>query len=434
MLFLLGQFLMNTEIWMSLTGLVFLILLSAFFSASETAMMALNRYRLKHLVRQGHKKALKAQNLLKRPDRLLGVILLGNTFSNIFASALCTMVAAHFFKGPGILISMALLTVCILIFSEVMPKTVAALNPETIGFRLVVLLKILQLFLYPIVFILNFISNGLFKLLGINPQSKHNEALSPEEIRSLVYDAKSKIQKRQHHMLLGVLGLEQATIADVLTPRSKIYAINLEDPLSSITEQIVNSPYSKIPVYRNDIDHIVGIISLKQAIRLMNQGPISLKSLESIIEAAYFVPEQLSLQKLLIHFQKKKERFALIVNEYGDIEGLATLEDILEEIIGDYLHSLPSQQSIQKINAHHYVVSGNATIRDINRQLDIHLPTGGAKTLGGLILEQMQTLPQEKIPFKLQAQSTQSGTPGALISMVIEKIEGKVIESVKISL
>jgi Mg2+/Co2+ transporter CorB len=424
---------MTTMITVSLVFLIFLILLSAFFSASETAMMALNRYRLKHLVRQGHKNALKAQNLLNRPDRLLGVILLGNTFSNIFASALATMVSGYFFGEAGVFIATLLLTAFILIFSEVLPKTFAALHPEAVGFRLATLLKILQLFLYPVVFIINFIANNLLKLFGVTLQPGHSEPLSQEEIQSLVYDAKTKLHKKQHHMLLGVLSLAQVSIADVLTPRSKIYGIDLRKPLSYIVEQLIASPYSKIPVYEGSIDHVVGVISLKRVAKLMNQGQMTLKKIQGLVEPAYFVPEHMSLQKLLIEFQKKKEKLALIVNEYGDIEGLATLEDILEEIMGDYLNTLPSQQSIQKIDAHHYLVSGNATIRDINRKLDIHLPVSGAKTLGGLILEQLQAMPEEKTLFELRTETSQPGQPeGQSVKMEIESAEDNVIQSVKI--
>ncbi len=424
---------MPTFIIIYMILLVFLVFLSGFFSASETSMMALNRYRLKHLIRQKNKKALRAHQLLKRPDRLLGVILLGNTFSNIFASALATLITEHFFGEAGVLLTTILLTCFILIFSEVLPKTLAALYPETVGFRLSPILKLLQIFLYPVVFIINLISNNLLKICGVNIQAKHAEPLSQEEIQSLVHDAKAKFQKRHHHMLLGVLGLESVTISDVLTPRSKIYGINLNDPLPKILQQLIHSPYSKIPVYHDNIDHVTGIISLRKCAKFMNQGPLSLKKLQSIIEPAYFVPEQISLQKLLINFQKKKEQFALIVNEYGDIEGLATLEDILEEIMGDYLHNLPSQQSIKKIDAHHYLVSGNATIRDINRQLEIQLPSQGAKTLNGLIIEQLQSIPEEKIIFEIISDQQDPTTQEWVkIKMEIEKAEDNVIEFVKV--
>jgi Mg2+/Co2+ transporter CorB len=424
---------MSTYLVVSLILLVFLIILSGVFSASETAMMALNRYRLKHLIRQKNKRAIQAHHLLKRPDRLLGVILLGNTFSNIFASSLATLIAGHFFGEAGVLGVTILLTCFILIFSEVLPKTLAALRPEGLAFGLSPFLKILQVFLYPIVFILNFISNGILKSFGINLTAKHSEPLSQEEIRSLVHDAKAKLHQRQHHMLLGVLDLENATISDVLTPRSKIYGINLNDSLPKIFEKLIHSPYSKIPVYYDNIDQIAGVLSLRKCAQFINQGPLSLKKLQSIIEPAYFVPEQISLQKLLISFQKKKEQFALIVNEYGDIEGLATLEDILEEIMGDYLHSLPSQQSIKKVDAHHYLVSGTATIRDINRQLDINLPSHGAKTLNGLIIEQLQSIPEEKTQLEIPTEMQNPVTNEPIkIKMEIEKAEDNTIEFVKI--
>lgn len=385
--------------------LIVLLAISAFFSGSETAMMSLNRYRLRHLARQKHRAASRAQRLLKRPDRLLGLILVGNTFANILASAIATLVATQLYGEIGALIATIILTILILIFSEVMPKTLAALNPEKFGFPASLVLNFLLSALYPIIVGINATANGILYVFGVRVGIKSADHLSKEELRSLVQDSKEKLKKRHRNMLLGVLDLEKSTIEDVLIPRSKMYAINLNDNLKEIVAKIKHSPYSKIPVYKGDIDNIEGVIYLRHAAKLLDHKcKLTDETIAYLIEPAYFIPENTSLQQQLINFQQKGEHFGVVVDEYGDIQGVASMEDIVEEIVGEYMNSLPSQQTIRSMDNGDHIVSGDTTVRDLNRKLDLTLSIKGPKTLNGLITEHLQAVPAGKTCIKIENQ------------------------------
>lgn len=377
--------------------LILLILLSAFFSSSETGMMSLNRYKLRHQARHNNKAAKRSQDLLKRPDRLLGVILLGNTFANIFASALATILATAVWGEIGALIATVVLTLVILLFSEILPKTFAVLYPEKIAYPASRPLQFLLKILYPIIWFLNTIANYLLKLCGIKIGSKSAEALTKEELRTVVTEASQKITQRHKHMLLGVLDLEQATVADVLIPKQRIHGIDINASWDDVMDTIINSPYSKMPVYRDNLDNIIGILQLRQALKLIREPAASIHTLERMVHRAYFIPETTTLQQQLIHFQKNGEHFALVVDEYGDIQGMVTLEDIIEEIVGAFVSDQPAnKQTILPQTDGSYIVPGSMTIRDLNRALGLEIPTSGAKTLSGLITDYLQAIPTAK--------------------------------------
>ena len=412
---------------MLMTGLISLLLLiglSAFFSGAETSMMALNRYRLRHLARQHHKAAQRAQKLLKRPDRLLGVILIGNTFANILASSIATILASRFFGNLGVAITTVLLTCIILLFGEVIPKTLATVNPERFAFPASFILKILLTLFYPIVWILNFLSNNTLKLFGIQVGAKSTEPLSKEELRTLVFDTEGKLKRPHRHMLLGVLDLEKSTVQDILIPRHKIYGINLDEPWESIRTRLIESPYSRVPIFNGEIDNILGILPLKKTILMLLKDPtFNKEKMLKNIEPTYFIPESTTLQTQLINFQKRGEHFGVVVDEYGDIQGVATVEDILEEIVGEYMNKLPSQQTIQKLEQNQYIASGDTTIRDLNRKLETQLPLSGPKTLNGLITEHLQTVPTANTCVMIQSQPLE-----------ILEVEDNAIKWVKIAL
>jgi magnesium and cobalt exporter, CNNM family len=371
-----------------------LILLSAFFSSSETGLMSLNRYRLKYLAEKGGRGAKLARQLLDRPDRLLGLILLGNNFVNILASAIATILALRYFGEAGIAIATGLLTFVILIFAEVAPKTLAALHPERIAFFAAYIYTPLLKAIYPLVYIVNVIANSLLRLLGVNPENTQNEGVSVEELRSVVMETSHRVPQKHQDMLLGLLNLEHATVEDIMVPRNEISALNLSENWDDIIDDLSTCQRTRLPVYRDDINNILGIIHMRRVIKLLSRNELTKENLELQIREAYFIPEGASLYQQLINFQKNKRRTALAVDEYGDIQGLVTLEDILEEVVGEFTTDSPINNSnIIKQNDDSYLISANTHIREINRSLEINLPTDGPKTLNGLILEQLQSIP-----------------------------------------
>ena len=376
-------------------ALFFLIVLSAFFSGSETGLMTLNRYRLRHLARANHKGATRAQKLLDRPDRLIGLILLGNNFVNILASSLTTVIALRLGGETGIAIGAGLLTLVILIFAEVTPKTLAALHPERVAFPAAFIYGPLLRLLYPLVWIVNIIANNLLKLFGIHREDSPTEALSQEELRTVVLEAGAMIPKRHQDMLLNIIDLEKVTVEDIMVPRQEITGINLEDEWDTIVRQIVNSQYTRLPVFRDNIDHVIGFIHLRKVFPLLKRNKLDEKMLEDLIREPLFIPENTPLNRQLLNFQHERRRIGLVVDEYGDIQGLATLEDILEEVVGEF--TTDPYASIRDYTAEKdgsFLVNGSATIRDLNRDLNMELPTDGPKTLNGMVLEYLEDIPE----------------------------------------
>ncbi len=376
-------------------ALAFLIILSAFFSGSETGLMTLNRYRLRHLVRARHPAAIRAQKLLERPDRLIGLILLGNNFVNILASTLTAVIAVRLIGEAGLVIGAALLTLVILIFAEVTPKTLAALHPERVAFPAAFIYGPLLWLMYPFVWVVNSIANALLKIIGVRPEESSADALSQEELRTVVLEAGAMIPKRHQDMLLNILDLEKVTVEDIMIPRKEVTGINLEDDWNTIVRQITSSQYTRLPVFRDSIDNVVGFIHLRKVLPLLKRNRLDKQTLESLIREPLFVPENTPLNRQLLNFQRERRRVGLVVDEYGDIQGLVTLEDILEEVVGEFTTDpfTSSRDCIPEEDGS-FLVSGTTNVRDLNRALDMELPTDGPKTLNGLVLEYLEDIPE----------------------------------------
>ena len=386
-----------------------LILLSAYFSSSETGMMSINRYRLKHLENEGHKGALRVQKLLQRPDRLIGLILIGNNLVNIAASSIATIICMRLFGHLGLGVATAIttlsLTLVILIFAEVTPKTLAALYPEKISFPSSLILLPLLTLLYPFVYLVNGICNVLLALMRVRPTGGGDDSnsLSREELRTVVHEAGAMIPKKHQDMLVGILDLEKVTAEDIMVPRSDIMAIDINDEWKDIQKQLVNAQHTRVLVYRDSIDDAVGFVHVRDALRLLSKDQFTKASLLRAVREIYFTPESTPLHTLMYKFQAAKERIGLVVDEYGDIQGLVTLEDILEEIIGDFTTSfLPDHSKEANLQQDGSVLlDGSANIRELNKELDWQFPTEGPKTLNGLILEYLEDIPEANISLRL---------------------------------
>ncbi|MCL7462454.1 HlyC/CorC family transporter [Pseudomonas sp. NW5] len=382
--------------------LIFLILCSAFFSSSETGMLSLNRYRLRHLEREGHKGAQRASNLLARPDRLLGTILVGNNVVNILAASIATVLAVDIWGEAGIAISTVLLTIVVLIFGEITPKTLAALRPETIAFPASSVLSLLMRLLYPVVWITSAISNLLLRLLGVDPAHKPQDSLSTEELRSVVRESGHALPANRKNMLLGILDLEKVTVNDIMIPRNEVIGIDLDSDLEQITEQLRTTTFTRLPVYRHDLNQIEGVVHMRQIARLLTHNTLSKDSLLAACSSPYFVPESTPLSTQLINFQNEKCRLGIVVDEYGEVIGLVTLEDILEEIVGEF--TSPASQRTPDIQAQpdgSYLIEGSVNIRDVNKSLGWELPWEGPKTLNGLITEALEQIPDSGVCLQI---------------------------------
>ncbi|BDM63634.1 membrane protein [Shewanella sp. NFH-SH190041] len=402
--------------------LAILLLISAYFSGSETAMMSLNRYRLRHLANQGHKGAIRARQLLERPDRLIGLILIGNNLVNILASAIATILGMRLFGDLGVAIATGVLTLLVLVFAEVTPKTIAALHPERVAFPSSLLLRLLLKLLSPLVKITNLITSAFLRLLGIHTVSA-NDALSQEELRTVVNEAGALIPQNHQEMLLSVLDLEKVTVEDIMVPRADIYAINVNDDFKTINRQVIQSPHTRVLVYRDNIDDTVGFIHLRDALRLQSKNQFSKSSLLRAVKEIYYVPEGTPLNVQLSNFKQNKERIALVVDEYGDMQGLVTLEDILEEIVGDFTTStFPTAcEGIIPQQDGSYLVEASVNIRDLNKEMDWHFPIDGPKTLNGLILEYLEEIPSASTSLRL------AGYP-----LEVVEVSGHMIKTVRI--
>jgi len=382
--------------------LVFLLLCSAFFSSSETGMLSLNRYRLRHQAKEGHRGAQRASELLAHPDRLLGTILVGNNFVNILASSIATVLAMQLWGEAGIAIATIGLTIILLIFGEITPKTLAALRPEIVAYPVSLPLKLLQKVLYPLVAMLGWVSNGLLKLLGVDLSNRGNDSLSTEELRSVVRESGTDLPLNRQSMLLGILDLERVTVDDIMIPRNEVTGIDLDDDLESIIGQLRTTPHTRLPVFRNDINQIEGIVHMRQIARLLSHDQLTKESLLEACNEPYFVPENTPLSTQLLNFQKQKRRIGIVVDEYGDVRGIVTLEDILEEIVGEF----SNQDVLRSPDIHPQddgtlVIDGAAYIREVNRALGWKLPCDGPKTLNGLITEALEHMPDSGICLQI---------------------------------
>ena len=366
-------------------------------------MMALNRYRLKHLVKDNHRGARLANALLEKPDRLIGIILLGNTLVNTLAAALATVIAERLMGEIGIAVMPLILGPLILIFAETAPKTYAAIRPERIAFPTAYILTPLLKVFYPIVFIINKVSNGLIGLFGINVQEREDAPLTHEELRTVVREASSMIPRRHQRMLLSILDLEKETVDDIMVPRHDLVGINLEIPPDEIVAQLTNSQHTRLLLYRGSIDNIIGMVHVRHVLRVLQEKTeFDPAELEKISTEPYFVPEGTPLHIQLVHFQRQKKRIGLVVDEYGVILGLVTLEDILEEIVGEFTTDIQTfDQDIHPQEDGSYIIDGSASLRDINRTLKWRLPADGPRTLNGLILEKLESIPETGISLRI---------------------------------
>jgi len=384
--------------------LVIMILVSAYFSGSETGMMTLNRYKLRHQVKNGNRAARRVEKLLRRPDRLISLVLIGNNLVNILASALGTIVGMRLYGDAGVAIATGILTFLVLVFAEVLPKTIAALYPEKVAFPSSVLLGPLQIIMMPLVWLLNTITRLLMRMVGMKSDGALNSALSKDELRTIVYESRSLMSHRNQDMLLSVLDLEKVSVDDIMVPRNEIVGINISDDWKSIVRQLTHSPHGHIVLYRESLDDTISMLRVREAYRLMTEKKEFTK--EVMLRAAdeiYYVPEGTPLNVQLVKFQRNKEKVGLVVDEYGDVKGLVTIEDILEEIVGDFTTSMSPTLAEEVVpqNDGSVLIDGSASVRELNKALNWTLPEEEARTVNGMILEELQDIPQQDITLNI---------------------------------
>lgn len=374
-----------------------LIVLSAFFSGSETGLMTINRYRLAHRAGLGERGALLTQTLLQRPDRLIGLILLCNNLVNILAASIATVIGLRLFGEIGIAIASGALTLVILLFGEVAPKTMAALYPERVATPASYIYWVLMRLLWPIVWLVNIIGNGLLRLLGVTPEDAAQHSLSTEELRSVVAEAGAMIPNRHQAMLLSILDLEQSTVEDIMVPRNEIVGVDLDEDDDHIQQRLLAAQHTRLPLYRGSIDDLVGVIHVRNVLKLAAASSENLSgaSLQTMALEPYFILEGTPLNQALLNFQNQKRRIGFVVDEYGDIQGLVALSDILEEIVGEFTSDPATRiRNVFRDRDGSYLVSGSVNIRSLNRSLGWKLPTTGPRTINGLILESMEAIPK----------------------------------------
>ena len=374
--------------------LALLVILSAFFSSAETAMMTLNRHKLRHLQKNKIGGAIRAGKLLDRPDRLIGLILIGNNLVNIFASAVATVISIRLWGDAGVYIATGALTVVILVFAEVTPKTIAALHPERVAFPASVILLPLMTLMSPVVAMVNAVTNRLSRLLGFDPKKEAYEHVSADELRTIVTDAGKLIPARHRELLINIMDLVQVSVDDIMVPRNEVYGINLDNTDQEILLKIQSTAHTRLPVWRDDINNIIGVLHMRSISRVVNGLTLDRVALEREMEKPYFVPESTPLHTQLINFQEMKKPLAVVVDEYGEVRGVVALGDILEEIVGDFTSNMAeTTESILLERDGSYIIDGTENIRDINKTLGWSLPKDGPKTLSGLILEYLESFP-----------------------------------------
>jgi Mg2+/Co2+ transporter CorB len=391
-------------LYVLLIALAVLLILSAFFSLSETSMMAINRYRLKHLVKQGNRAASLTTQLLHNTDKLLGVILLGNNLLNAAAATLVAVIVSLFFSHNELALFFGTVgvTFAILVFSEITPKVIAAAYPERIALASSYVLTPLLKLLSPVVWFVNLFVQALLTILRLKPGTENTQKISLEELKTLVLEAGHFIRKKHQTMLLNLFDLETITVDDVMVPRGQIEAIDLDDEDDIIRNQLLTCYHTRLPVYRGTLDNVIGIIHVRKVLNQLRSGEITSAVLEKIMRDPYFVPSGTPLFSQLQLFQENRERVGLIVDEYGEWKGLVTLEDIVEEIIGEFTTHSPSQVgTFLKQEDGSVIVEGSSLLRDLNRKLGLHLPLGGPKTLNGLIVEHFEDIPEAGTSLKI---------------------------------
>jgi len=390
---------------MQLGALAMLLLISAFFSVSETSLMSVNRYRLRHLAKDGHRGARLAVSLLNKTDKLLGMILLCNNLANAASATLVTVISINLFgEGEIVLMSATLaVTFAILVFSEISPKVFAAAHSEKLALFCSYILYPLLKLTAPVVWFVNLFVQSLLRLLGIKVNfTEASHSISMEELRSIVLDAGSYIPKKHRTILLNLFDLEKITVDDVMTAHTQIEAINFDNPLESILQQLSTSHHTRLPVKQGPSEEIIGILHIRKAMNQLRDGELDMEALREIITEPYFIPSGTPLYTQMQQFQEKKQRIALVVDEYGELKGLISLEDILEEVIGDFTTQSPLRTSTYRQEEDgSWIVDGSSHLRDLNRKLELNLPLDGPRTLNGLILEHFEDIPEPNTSFKI---------------------------------
>ena len=374
--------------------LVVLLFLSAFFASTETALISLNRYRLRHRARSGHKPAQLAEKLLERPDRLMGLILLGNNAVNLTAAAMVTVISLRLGGEEAIVVGTTILTFVILIFAEVAPKTIAALHPSRLALPAAIIYYPLMKLAYPFVWLINLAANSLLWVLGVRVDSGRSNSLNADELRSVLAESAVFLPDRHKRMLLSILDLDGITVDDVMVPRQEILGIDLDEPWEKNLSIMQDSRYTRLPVFRGDIDNVEGLIRLQTILPDLTQEKLTEQQLLNKIQEPNFVPEGTTLNNELFNSQFVEKRFSFVVDEYGDVQGLITAEDIIREIVGELgTDPSPTGPEVDQQSDGRYVVDASANIRQLNRLMNWNLPTDGPKTLNGLIIELLETIP-----------------------------------------
>ena len=382
----------------SLLGILILcVALSAFFSSTETALMSINRYRLRHLAREGSVSARATERLLERPDRLIGMILICNNFVNSAAAAIVTVISLSLGGETYAAIGVTIFTVVLIIFGEVAPKTFGALYPERLALPSALIYQALLKILYPIVWLTNLVANGVLRLLGVSQAKVSRISLSSDELRTVLAEASTVIPHRHQRMLMSILDLERINVEDIMVPRSEISGIDVAEEWDEVLAQLQESRHTRIPCYEGDLDHLIGILHMKKVVRLLAHNELDREKLVALARQRepYYVPEGTSLNTQLLQFQRQRRRVAFVVDEYGDVQGLVALEDLLEEIVGEFTSDTSSlHKDVHKERGGSYVVSAAASVRTLNRKMGWTLPTSGPRTLNGLIVEYLETIPE----------------------------------------
>ena len=376
--------------------LLVLIVLSAFFSSTETALMSINRYRLRHRAREGSTGARAAEQLLAQPDRLIGVILVCNNFVNSASAAIVTVISLTLGGEAYAAIGVGIYTVVLIIFGEVAPKTFGALYPERLALPAALVYQVLLKTLYPIVWATNVLANGVLRLMGISREKASTTSLSREELRTVVAEASTVIPHRHQRMLMSILDLERINVEDIMVPRNEIAGLDVSDDWDDILDQLRDSRHTRIPVFDGSVDELVGILHMKKVARLLARGELDREQLVALAKSRepYYVPEGTSLNTQLVNFQRQRRRVAFVVDEYGDVQGLVTLEDLLEEIVGEFTSDTSSlHKDVHREKGGTFIVNASASVRTLNRKMGWSLPTSGPRTLNGLIVEYLETIP-----------------------------------------
>ncbi|HVT62268.1 MAG TPA: HlyC/CorC family transporter [Legionellaceae bacterium] len=393
---------MHVSVSILLVIVFVLILISGFFSAAEIGVMSLNRYRLRHLVKQKHKAAMRVNHMLAHPDRLLSIVLIGNTLCNILASMVVTLIGQYLYGETGALIATGLLTLAVLIFAEMTPKTYAALHPQKVAFVCSLPLSFLQWLFSPLVSLISWVANLLLRTGGSALDHVPRDALSGEELRSVVHEAGSLLPIEHKGMLISLLDLEQATVEDIMVPRAEIVGIDLDQSWHKILEQLETAQHTRLPLYRNSIDQLEGMVHVRSVLNLILENRLDLEGLLKIAETPYYIPEATPLNVQILNFQKMKRRSCFVVNEYGDLQGLVTMEDILEEVVGEFTTDIADlNKDIMPQNDGSFIIDGSITLRNLSRMLNWQLPALGPRTLSGLIIEYLGYIPPADCCLKI---------------------------------